>query len=184
MLNSAVTVALVPLKSVAEGERGRLLAGIAELQLAPGQSAFVGDPVEMANAGLADVQRHPFAITAGPEAAVVGMGTLHAGAATDTGWQDDDGAILLRGFLVDHRAQGRGYGTAATLAAGDLARELVARRQLPATGVVLGVNERNIAGQLAYLKAGFVDSGRYLGGRSGPRRIMHRPFADTSVNNC
>lgn len=177
MLNSAATVTLVPLKSVPEGERGRLLAGIAELQLSPGQSAFVGDPVEMAEAGLADAQRHPFAITAnGPEAAVVGMGTLHAGAATDTGWQDDDGAILLCGFLVDHRAQGRGYGTAATLAAVELARELVARLQLPATGVVLGVNERNAAGQAAYLKAGFTDSGRYLGGRSGPQRIMHRPF--------
>lgn len=177
MLNSAATVVLVPLKAVPEGERGRLLAGIAELQLAPGQSAFVGDPVEMAEAGLADAQRHPFAITAnGSEAAVVGMGTLHAGAATDTGWQDDDGAILLRGFLVDHRAQGRGYGTAATLAAVDLARELVARLELPATGVVLGVNERNVAGQAAYLKAGFADSGRYLGGRSGPQRIMHRLF--------
>ncbi|WP_269936818.1 GNAT family N-acetyltransferase [Arthrobacter sp. HY1533] len=177
MLNSAATVALVPLKSVAEGERGRLLAGIAELQLAPGQAAFVGDPVEMAEAGLADAQRHPFVITTpGPESAVVGMGTLHTGAATDTGWHDDDSAILLRGFLVDHRTQGRGYGTAATLAAVELASGLAAQLRLPATGVVLGVNERNAAGQAAYLKAGFADSGRYLGGRSGPQRIMHKTF--------
>ncbi|NVM98078.1 GNAT family N-acetyltransferase [Arthrobacter sp. SDTb3-6] len=104
------------------------------------------------------------------------MGVLHVGAATAAGWVDDDSAISLRGFLVDHRHEGHGYGTKAALAAVGLARDIAAELGLPANGVVLGVNERNGAGRAAYLKSGFVDRGRYLGGRSGPQHIMFRPF--------
>lgn len=173
--NSGVT--LQALKPAPDGERGALLAGIAALELGPGQEGFVGDPHAMAAHALKDRERHPFAITAdSAEPIVIGMGVLHVGAATDAGWPNADGAVLLRGFLVDHRAQGNGYGTAAAVAAIGLARELAARLALPATGVVLGVNERNAAGQAAYLKAGFTDAGRFLGGRSGPQRIMHLPF--------
>lgn len=176
-ISSTSGVTLQALKPVPDGERGVLLAGIAGLQLGPGQEGFVGDPHAMAVHALRDPARHPFAITVpGRDPRIVGMGVLHVGAAPDAGWPSADGAILLRGFLVDHRAQGHGYGTAAAVAAVGLAQELVARLALPATGVVLGVNERNAAGQAAYRKAGFTDAGRFLGGRSGPQRIMHRSF--------
>ena len=183
------TLTLLPLKNLPEPELETLREGIAGQELAAGQDAFVGEPAEMAQQALDDPARHPFAIvvSAATEAAVegshkgfkdrvVGMGVLHVGAATDTGWPDANAAVLLRGFLVDHREQGRGYGGAATRAAVELSRELVADLGLPATGVVLGVNERNTAAHAAYLKAGFVDSGRYLGGRSGPQHIMYCSF--------
>ena len=148
------------------------------LELAPGQDAFVGDPVGMVDASLADPSRHPFAIVAGTPEAVVGMGVLHVDAATDTGWPERDSAVLLRGFLIDHRHQGLGYGRAATAAAVGLARELVRELGLPAAGVVLGVNERNAAGYVAYTNAGFEPRGTFHGGRSGPQHIMFRPFVN------
>lgn len=189
MTTSAPTLRLLPLKKLSEPELDAIREGIAGLELAAGQDAFVGEPTEMVQLALQDPARHPFAVVVasaaeaavagshgGSEDRVVGMGVLHVGAATDTGWPDANAAVLLRGFLVDHREQGRGYGGAATRAAVELSRELVAELGLPATGVVLGVNERNTAAHAVYLNAGFVDSGRYLGGRSGPQHIMHCPF--------
>lgn len=182
MTNSSSTVVLLPLRQAPTSQLVELQTGIALLELAPGQDAFVGDPVQMVQCGLEDPGRHPFAIVPSgiapdaQQASVIGMGILHVDAATDAGWPDADGAVLLRGFLVDHRHQGLGYGRAATLAAVELAKELVQELQLPAKGVVLGVNERNTVARSAYLKAGFVDHGRYLGSRSGAQHIMFKAF--------
>lgn len=160
--SNSVTLTLLEMGSGAAGEK--LLAGIAGLQLVPGQEDFVGDPALMAAAALGDPSRHPFVIVSpAPEAAVVGMGVLHVGAGADVGWQDPDGAVVLRGFMVDHRWQGLGYGSRATLAAVELARDL----ELPDKGVVLGVNERNQAGWAAYLKAGFTDEASSWAGGPG-----------------
>ncbi|AIX99743.1 hypothetical protein ART_0145 [Arthrobacter sp. PAMC 25486] len=173
----STSVTLVPVEQASEPARSTLLAGISALELAPDQEGFVGEPWPMAEKALDDPRRHLFAIIVpGPVLKVVGMGILHVGAATDTSWPDDDSAVLLRGFLIDRRAQGLGYGTEATMAAVELAHSLVAELQLPALGVVLSVDERNVAGQHAYRKAGFMDRGRHLGGRSGPRRILYSPF--------
>jgi hypothetical protein len=80
------------------------LAAVALLELAPGQLEFVGDPLRMALAGLADPSRRPYVIEAGGTA--VGVLTLQAGAARLAGWPDDYSAWLLRGFLIDRRCQG------------------------------------------------------------------------------
>lgn len=106
------------------------------------------------------------------------MGVLHVGVANEARWQDADDAVLLRGFLIDRSCQGLGYGASATLAAVNQAADMVRRFVLPATGVVLSVNERNLAGRTAYLKAGFMDRGQYLGGRSGPQRTLYLPFVN------
>lgn len=160
----------------------RLATEVWGLQLGVGQEAFVGEPATMLAAAMADPARYPFAILAGPNESlggqVVGMGVLHVGVATDAGWHDEDGAVLLRGFLIDRNCQGLGYGADATLKAVEQAAELVRRYGLAAAGVVLSVNERNLAGRAAYLKAGFVDRGQYLGGRSGPQRTLHHPFVN------
>ncbi len=127
MPTPAPTVVLRALKPLPADDCGTLLAAIAKLQVGPGQDSFVGEPAAMAAHALSDPQRHPFAITVpGRDGGVVGMGVLHAGAAAETGWPDSGSAILLRGFLVDHRTQRRGYGTAATVAAVELARDLTA----------------------------------------------------------
>ena len=104
------------------------------------------------------------------------MGVLQVGAAKDAGWPDADGAVLLRGFLIDKGCQGLGYGSGAAVAAVELAEALVRASGLSATGVVLSVNERNPVGLAAYVKAGFADRGQYLGGRAGPQRILYRGF--------
>lgn len=147
---------------------------MAGLELAPGQSDFVGDPLRMVLAGLAEDARRPYVIEAGGDA--VGVLTLQRGAARLAGWPDDASAWLLRGFLIDRRRQGRGLGPLAAAAAVEAAAKLTARQASGEAGVVLSVNERNPAGLSAYGNAGFVDHGQYLGGSSGPQRTMYRSF--------
>ena len=151
------------------------LGAIALLELAPGQLIFVGDPLRMALTGLAEESRRPYVIEAGGEA--IGVLTLQAGAAGLAGWPDDHAAWLLRGFLIDRRWQGRGLGRLAAAAAVAAAAKLTARQGSGEAGVVLSVNEGNPAGVAAYRNAGFSDQGQYLGGSSGPQRIMYCSFS-------
>lgn len=129
----------------------------------------------MALAGLAEESRRPYVIESNGEA--VGLLTLQAGAARLAGWPDDHSAWLLRGFLIDRRQQGKGYGPQGAAAAVAVAEKLSRRHGTAEAGVVLSVNEANPAGLSAYRRAGFEDRGQYLGGSSGPQRTMFRPFA-------
>jgi GNAT superfamily N-acetyltransferase len=150
------------------------LEAVAGLELGPGQEKFVGDPLRMALAGLAEESRRPYVIESNGEA--VGLLTLQAGAARLAGWPDDHSAWLLRGFLIDRRQQGRGYGRLGAAAAVAAAEKLSRRHGTGEAGVVLSVNEANPAGLSAYRRAGFEDRGQYLGGSSGPQRTMFRAF--------
>jgi GNAT superfamily N-acetyltransferase len=150
------------------------LGAVALLELASGQLQFVGDPLRMTLAGLAEESRRPYVIETGGDA--VGVLTLQAGAARLAGWPDDHSAWLLRGFLIDRRWQGRGLGGLAAAAAVETAAKLTARQGSGEGGVVLSVNEGNPAGLAAYRNAGCADQGQYLGGSSGPQRIMFRAF--------
>ena len=173
----STNIQVVLLKSADQTLLQRLAAGVRDLRLGPGQDSFVGVPAVMLAAAMSDPARHPFAVLAGAAAAaVVGMGVLQVGAAKDAGWPHADGAVLLRGFLIDKGCQGLGYGSGAAVAAVELAEALVRASGLSATGVVLSVNERNPVGLAAYVKAGFADRGQYLGGRAGPQRILYRGF--------
>lgn len=169
-----LSVWLIPLDDLDPDARAIQLGAIAGLELAPGQRDFVGDPLRMALVGLEEQTRRPYVIEAAGEA--VGVLTLQRGAARLAGWPDDDSAWLLRGFLIDRRQQGRGLGPLAAAAAVEAAAKLTARQGSGEAGVVLSVNERNTAGLSAYVSAGFVDHGRYLGGDSGPQRTMYRSF--------
>ncbi|MEV7661800.1 GNAT family N-acetyltransferase [Paenarthrobacter sp. NPDC089316] len=151
------------------------LGAVAELAVEENQRSFVGDPLRMMLIALEEESRLPYVIESGGVA--VGVLTLQAGAATLAGWPDDDSVWLLRGFLIDARNQGRGLGSLAAASAVEEARKLTVRYEGDQSGVVLSVNERNPAGLGAYAKAGFVDSGRYLGGRSGPQRTMFKSFS-------
>ncbi|MDQ0679114.1 GNAT superfamily N-acetyltransferase [Arthrobacter pascens] len=169
------SVWLISLQDLDDDARAIHLGAVAGLELAPGQHDFVGDPLRMVLAGLAEDSRRPYVIEADGDA--VGVLTLQAGAARLAGWPDDDSAWLLRGFLIDRRQQGRGLGPLAAAAAVEAAAKLTARQGSGEAGVVLSVNERNSAGLSAYRSAGFVDHGPYLGGSSGPQRTMYRSFA-------
>lgn len=166
---------LIPLRDLDSGARAIQFGAIAELSLLPGQDRFVGDPLRMALAGLAEESRRPYVVEAGGTA--VGLLTLQSGAAGLAGWPDDQSAWLLRGFLIDQRHQGKGLGTLAAAAAVEAARKLTARHQSGQSGVVLSVNEANPAGLAAYRRAGFIDRGAYLGGSQGPQRTMFHGFA-------
>lgn len=147
---------------------------MAGLEPGVGQQRFVGDPLRMALSGLAEESRRPYVIEFNGEA--VGVLTLQQGAARLAGWHDDGSAWLLRGFLIDRRQQGKGYGRAGAAAAVLTARKLTRALGSREAGVVLSVNEANPAGLAAYLHAGFVDHGQYTGGSAGPQRVMFRAF--------
>jgi GNAT superfamily N-acetyltransferase len=168
------SVWLISLRDLDADARAVQLGAVADLELGPGQERFVGDPLRMALAGLAEESRRPYVIECAGRA--VGVLTLQAGAARLAGWPDEASAWLLRGFLIDRREQGRGLGQLAAAAAVAAAEKLTARHQTPEAGVVLSVNEANPAGLSAYRRACFEDRGRYTGGTAGPQRIMYRSF--------
>jgi GNAT superfamily N-acetyltransferase len=163
---------LIALKNLDDDARAIKLGEVAGLELGEGQRKFVGDPLRMMLMGLEEGSRFPYVMDSNGSA--VGVATLQAGAARAAGWADDDSAWLLRGFLVDRRQQGRGFGAAGAAAAVREAARLTSALGGEQRGVVLSVNEANPAGQAAYRKAGFEDHGQYLGGDAGPQRIMYR----------
>lgn len=165
---------LIPLRDLDDDARAIQLGAVAELELAPGQERFVGDPLRMALAGLTEESRHPYVIES--LGLAVGVLTLQAGAARLAGWPDDESAWLLRGFLIDRWQQGKGLGPLGAAAAVAAAAKLSDRHGTGEAGVVLSVNEANPAGLSAYRKAGFEDRGQYSGGSAGPQRIMFRSF--------
>lgn len=169
------SVWLISLQDLDDDARAIQLEAVAGLELWPGQDRFVGDPLRMALSGLADGSRRPYVVESAGRA--VGLLTLQSAAAGLAGWPDDHSAWLLRGFLIDRREQGRGLGPLAAAAAVATARKLSVRHQTREAGVVLSVNEANLAGLTAYRRAGFVDRGQYTGGQAGPQRIMFRGWA-------
>lgn len=170
------TVWLIPLKDLDDDARAITLGDVAAMELAAGQEDFVGDPFKMMLMGMEDESRLPYVIEAA--GAAVGVFTLQAGAATLAGWHDDDSAWLLRGFLIDRKRQGCGLGSLSAAAAAREAQKLTARLGGGQAGVVLSVNERNPAAKAAYTNAGFVETGRFLGGSAGPQWTMHRGFVE------
>ncbi|GAA3278156.1 GNAT family N-acetyltransferase [Paenarthrobacter aurescens] len=165
---------LIPLKMLDDDARAIQLGAVAELAVEAQQRDFVGDPLRMMLISLEEESRFPYVIESG--GAAVGVLTLQTGAATLAGWPDDVSVWLLRGFLIDSKSQGRGLGTLAARAAVEEARRLTVRLGGGQAGVVLSANERNPAALSAYSKAGFVDSGRYMGGSAGPQRTMYKAF--------
>ncbi|WP_028266739.1 GNAT family N-acetyltransferase [Arthrobacter sp. MA-N2] len=170
------TVWLIPLKDLDDDARAVTLGDVATMELAAGQKDFVGDPFRMMLMGLEDGSRLPYVVEAA--GAAVGVFTLQAGAASLAGWPDDESAWLLRGFLIDQAHQGRGLGALAAAAAAREALKLTKRLGGGQAGVVLSVNESNPAAKAAYAKAGFAETGRYLGGSAGPQWTMYRAFSD------
>lgn len=170
----AENVWLIPLKNLDSDARDIKLGEIAEVAVTPGQRMFVGDPLRMMLVALEEDSRHPYVVDS--EGSAAGVLTLQSGAATLSGWPDDESAWLLRGFLIDYRQQGKGLGALAAAAVVREAGRLTAALGGEQTGVALSVNEANPAGLATYRKAGFEDCGQYLGGMAGAQRTMYRPF--------
>jgi RimJ/RimL family protein N-acetyltransferase len=152
----------VRLAPVGRELRERLLA----LAARPEQERFAGRLTETLPAAEADPEREPVAILEGGEP--VGFFVLHRGpAAGELAPERRD--VLLRAFLVDAAAQGRGIATAALAALPDF----VAERLPGVRRIVLSVNVRNPVAIRTYLRAGFADSGAlYHGGAAGPQHVF------------
>ena len=137
----------------------------AALRLAPHpeQEEFSGRADQTLPLAERDPARHPYVLVEG--------GVPVAFLILDETPPDADPTadLLLRGFLVDAVAQGRGV---ATRAVAELPG--VVRRDFPsARSVVLTVNVRNPAARGVYLRGGFVDAGElYLGGSAGPQHVL------------
>lgn len=77
-------------------------------------------------------------------------------------------ALLFSAFSIDYKAQRKGYAQAALHALPSFIREHFPHvRQ-----VILSVNLHNESAFSLYKKAGFIDTGRRIGGPAGEQRIM------------
>jgi RimJ/RimL family protein N-acetyltransferase len=132
----------------------------------PDQERFAGRLTETLPAAEADPEREPVAILEGGEP--VGFFVLHRGPAAG-GLAPEARDVLLRAFLVDAAAQGRGIATRALAALpGFVAERLPGVRR-----IVLSVNLRNPVAIRTYARAGFADTGElYLGGAAGPQHVF------------
>ncbi|WP_271853442.1 GNAT family N-acetyltransferase [Planococcus maritimus] len=83
-------------------------------------------------------------------------------------YSDNPKALLLRGYSVNPKFQGRGIATGSLEALpAFLQHEFAAFDE-----IVLGVNARNLAAQKLYQKAGFEDTGRRVMGKKGEQFAM------------
>jgi RimJ/RimL family protein N-acetyltransferase len=132
----------------------------------PDQERFAGRLADTLPAAEADPEREPVAILEAGEP--VGFFVLHRGpAAGELAPEARD--VLLRAFLVDAGAQGRGIATRALAALPDF----VAAHLPGAHRIVLSVNVRNPVAIRTYARAGFADTGRlYHGGMAGPQHVF------------
>ena len=152
----------VSLAPVGPQLRERLLA----LAPRPEQERFAGRLAETLPAAEADPAREPVAIL--EDGVPVGFFVLHRGPGAGV-LAPEARDVLLRAFLVDARAQGRGIATRALAALPGF----VARHLPDVHRIVLSVNVRNPVAIRTYARAGFADTGRlYLGGTAGPQHVF------------
>jgi RimJ/RimL family protein N-acetyltransferase len=164
-------VSTVRLEVLVEGSPPGLLAAVGALAVAPGQEDFVLLPQVTLPAALDDPGRTPFAVLAGHSArsaGVVGFGVLDRHGYLDQVLDQPERTVLLRAFCIGARHQGRGLGAAAARAA----RSLGARVAPSAELVVLSVHAANTAGQRAYARAGYADTGARYAGSCGAEHVM------------
>ena len=83
-------------------------------------------------------------------------------------YSNNPNALLLRGFSVNPKFQGRGIATGSIYALSDFIRS-----EFPAIDeVVLGVNAKNKPAKRLFEKAGFEDTGRRFMRTSGEQLVM------------
>lgn len=146
--------------------RRDLLRALRGVTGAPGQDRFSASATSILTLAEADPARHVLVVR--HDGDVAGLGVLHPGGANDRMLALLDGArpqdvVLFRGFLVDHRHQGVGVGTAVAAALPGLVAALARRTGREAFAlVVLVVDAENAAGLRAYTRAGFAARGTYV----------------------
>jgi len=129
------------------------------------QTPFSALPEESLKYCREDCDRHPFVILA--DGIPVGFFVLHIGENTDP-FTSDKKAILLRGFLVDQKHQGKGIGKKALQILPEFAKGIFPNKD----SIILAVDVMNVNAKTLYAKSGFQDTGIQKEGRSGLMEIM------------
>ncbi|MDP4097370.1 GNAT family N-acetyltransferase [Paenibacillus sp. P96] len=133
------------------------------------QAQYTALPSEALDVALQDPNRMPVVILDG--AKTVGFFVLHGGPDISK-FTPDSHALLLRAFSVNHEDQGKGYARRSLV----LLPAFIEKNFKEVKVVVLAVNKRNVTAQKAYLKSGFMDTGRETGGKYGPQYIYELPI--------
>lgn len=111
------------------------------------------------------------------EERAVGFFILHTGEGISNFYQDYEGTVLLRAFLMDYASQGRGFAKEAMA----LLPDFVSRHYPEARQMLLAVNERNTAASQLYLRAGFQDHGLRRSGSKGTQLILQYALSSVHV---
>lgn len=147
---------------------------VSQLKVDEAQLKYVGTIEEILLNASAEV--HPHIIQVEDE--IVGLFLIDTtyGQSYDFAASDSLG---LRGYFIDSRFQGRGYGKGAVKLMPDYLREQYPEK----SDIYLTVNCLNPNARKCYLSGGFVDTEQlYMGGAAGPQHIMHLPLASASTS--
>jgi len=136
-----------------------------EYSLPSDQLEFTGLPQDIIERDAKNPKKHLIVIKARDEVA----GFFELDESDDRkSYSNNPKALLLRGYSVNPKYQGRGIATGSIYALPDFIR-----KEFPDFNeVVLGVNARNLAAQRVYQKAGFEDTGRRLMRPKGEQIVM------------
>ncbi|WP_458353674.1 GNAT family N-acetyltransferase [Peribacillus frigoritolerans] len=129
------------------------------------QTPFSALPDESLKYCREDCDRHPIVILA--KGIPVGFFVLHIGE-NITPFTSDKKAILLRGFLVDQKHQGKGIAKKALQSLPEFAKGIFPNKD----SIILAVDVMNVNAKTLYAKSGFHDTGIQKEGRSGFMEIM------------
>ncbi|ASS94417.1 GNAT family N-acetyltransferase [Peribacillus simplex] len=138
---------------------------LSQFYLPDTQTLFSALPKESLKYCREDCDRHPIVILA--EGIPVGFFVLHIGE-NITPFTNDKKAILLRGFLVDQKHQGKGIAKKALQILPEFAKGIFPNKDL----IVLAVDVSNVIAKTLYTRSGYQDTGIQKEGRSGLMEIM------------
>ncbi|MFD6439359.1 GNAT family N-acetyltransferase [Peribacillus sp. NPDC060186] len=138
---------------------------LSQFYLPDTQTTFSVLPEESLKYCREDVDRHPFVILA--EGTPVGFFVLHIGENISP-FTNGKKAILLRGFLVDQKHQGKKIAKKALQELPEFAKVIFPNKD----SIILAVDVLNLIAKTLYEKSGFQDTGIQKEGRSGWMQIM------------
>jgi RimJ/RimL family protein N-acetyltransferase len=138
---------------------------LSQFYLPDTQTPFSALPEESLKYCRKDVDRHPFVILAA--GIPVGFFVLHIGENISP-FTSNKKAILLRGFLVDQKHQGKRIAKKALQILPEFAKGIFPNKD----SIVLAVDVKNMIAKTLYTKSGYQDTGIHKEGRSGLMEIM------------
>lgn len=135
------------------------------------QLLFTATPMGSIEMAEREPDRYPSVILYGES--VAGYFALHTNEGPKP-YSDNPNAVLLRSYSIRNSCQGRGIAQESMR----LLPEFVKEHFPGVNEIVLAVNYQNAAAQHIYQKAGFIDTGKRVTGRSGEQYIYSLPLHD------